>query len=651
MDPITSYAQNFEDVMLWRALGDVERGFYIDIGAQSPLVDSVSLAFHVRGWRGIHVEPNASYARELREARKGDIVVEAVVTTVRGMSEFYAIPGTGLSTAVHDIAAGHEDAGFDAQRDCVPAVTLDDVFEMAGDIEVHWLKVDVEGSEREVLQGWSSSQRPWVVVIESVHPLNREPTHGDWEYLLLERGYACVYADGLNRFYLHDSRDELRPRFTSPPNVFDGFKLSGTSTAPFVDLKQQVEDAEDGAEASESVGVHDGELRRDLFHVRALLRAREEAFERLIKQYDSTHHQYEHFEWLSRHRGQAAEAAEARAHVSELRLAEATAELREKNIALASAGDELRELLGLSEKVEGLERAVRDAERIATDAMSALKREYAERLARLEAAAFESSRAATKAIETMASQHADAMSALKREYLDRLARLEAAVLESNRWATDAIKSMAGEHAERLAAQELRLDRLQRQLQDSHLLSFEATRNSRQMATEQADLLMRLFRAEEQLAILRVEKEKGVETLQAERAFLAEMARDVQRLEEETQTLRQREQMLLQSRSWRVTAPVRVVTSLLRGNVRELTAAAARRLASLDPYSPIRRVLRWLLPQGSRLGDLSRRLLSPARQQPPVNVRDVLPVASSEGGELGRLLSASGVSSAIPRIRA
>jgi hypothetical protein len=40
-----SYAQNFEDVMLWRAFRDVEQGFYVDLGAQDPLVDSVSLAF------------------------------------------------------------------------------------------------------------------------------------------------------------------------------------------------------------------------------------------------------------------------------------------------------------------------------------------------------------------------------------------------------------------------------------------------------------------------------------------------------------------------------------------------------------------------------------------------------------------------------
>ena len=36
MTQFVSYAQNFEDVMLRRALRDVEQGFYIDVGANDP---------------------------------------------------------------------------------------------------------------------------------------------------------------------------------------------------------------------------------------------------------------------------------------------------------------------------------------------------------------------------------------------------------------------------------------------------------------------------------------------------------------------------------------------------------------------------------------------------------------------------------------
>src|SRR5262245_34491258 len=68
-----SYAQNLEDVMLWRALHHVDAGFYIDVGAWSPDVDSVTRAFSERGWRGINVEPSPHYFNQLVERRPADI--------------------------------------------------------------------------------------------------------------------------------------------------------------------------------------------------------------------------------------------------------------------------------------------------------------------------------------------------------------------------------------------------------------------------------------------------------------------------------------------------------------------------------------------------------------------------------------------------
>jgi hypothetical protein len=41
--------------MLWRALQQVESGFYIDVGANDPVVDSVTQAFYQRGWERIVV--------------------------------------------------------------------------------------------------------------------------------------------------------------------------------------------------------------------------------------------------------------------------------------------------------------------------------------------------------------------------------------------------------------------------------------------------------------------------------------------------------------------------------------------------------------------------------------------------------------------
>jgi len=234
MTRMISYAQNFEDVMLMRALGHIEQGFYIDIGANDPVVDSVSLAFHQSGWHGIHVEPMADYAELLRQQRPGDKVIQAVVSTDTTPIPFYEILGEGISTADPLIAQQHRERGFQVNEIEIPTTTLSTIFDDCDEAEIHWLKIDVEGFEKQVIASWAPSERrPWVVVVESTLPLSQIPSHRRWQSALLKLGYRLVYFDGLNRFYLSEQHPELKKHFATPPNVFDDFSLNGTANAPF----------------------------------------------------------------------------------------------------------------------------------------------------------------------------------------------------------------------------------------------------------------------------------------------------------------------------------------------------------------------------------------------------------------------------------
>jgi FkbM family methyltransferase len=226
-----SYAQNFEDVMLWRALGHVENGFYIDLGAQDPIVDSVSLAFYERGWRGIHVEPTPSYAQMLRVQRPGDMVIEAAVGNTGDMLAFFEIPDTGVSTADPQIAEQHRARGLQIREITVPCVRLSSIFKTCGKQEIHWMKVDIEGFEWSALKSWgNASARPWIVVVESTLPMTQIESYQRWEPLLLKRGYTPVYFDGLNRYYVSQEKAELKQAFSAPPNVFDNFSVNGTAS-------------------------------------------------------------------------------------------------------------------------------------------------------------------------------------------------------------------------------------------------------------------------------------------------------------------------------------------------------------------------------------------------------------------------------------
>lgn len=214
--------------MLWRALGHVKNGRYIDVGAQHPEIDSVSRALYERGWRGVHVEPVPEYARLLRRERPDETVLEAAVAESQGIGDLNVLPGTGLSTFSDELARAHlTEQGLRSYRAPVTSITLDQVFVAAGSDVIHWLKIDVEGSERRVISGWDATRnRPWLVLVEATLPLSRIDASHQWLPLLEARGYEQVYFDGLNRWFVRQESRDLAAAFSAPPNVFDDFILA-----------------------------------------------------------------------------------------------------------------------------------------------------------------------------------------------------------------------------------------------------------------------------------------------------------------------------------------------------------------------------------------------------------------------------------------
>ena len=172
-----SYAQNFEDVMLWRALRHVENGFYIDLGAGHPDDFSVTRAFYDRGWRGINVEPTSRIMR-LAGARPRDVNIHAAVGhRADKLTLFVVEDNKDISTLDPMIAEEHRIAGWTIGESQVPVVTLADICREHVRTDVNFLKIDVEGAERDVLLGADLERfRPWIVIVEATAP-NRSDSH------------------------------------------------------------------------------------------------------------------------------------------------------------------------------------------------------------------------------------------------------------------------------------------------------------------------------------------------------------------------------------------------------------------------------------------------------------------------------------------
>lgn len=218
-----SHAQNFEDYRLYRALKHVELGKYIDVGAWDPEYHSVSHNFYENGWRGVNIDADEVSFLKLSTKRPLDINLNKFVTSKSGMMQFLSVSKSGLSTGNKMIAEKlKNDSTLTTSIQKIQCVTLNDIFRQFENEEVHWLKIDVEGSELEVLESWGTNpSRPWIVIVEATIPGTAELGDNVWETYLLERDYIYAYFDGLNKFYVNQNQRHLISSIQSPISIFD----------------------------------------------------------------------------------------------------------------------------------------------------------------------------------------------------------------------------------------------------------------------------------------------------------------------------------------------------------------------------------------------------------------------------------------------
>jgi FkbM family methyltransferase len=228
-----SYAQNFEDVMLYRALRGVGNGFYVDVGAWHPRQDSVTKWFYQIGWSGINIEPSKKYFTLLQRKRPRDINLNIAISRLPGKVNFRSIKGSASgSSAIGE--AGDMDSPVSARASVyeVDAHPLSDVLSRyCGSRDIHFLKIDVEGHEHDVIErAGLDEHRPWIILVEAVDSEHQRPAWETWEPIILAADYRFVWFDGLNRFYLRNESIELERHFDVPPNLFDNFHIDKESS-------------------------------------------------------------------------------------------------------------------------------------------------------------------------------------------------------------------------------------------------------------------------------------------------------------------------------------------------------------------------------------------------------------------------------------
>jgi FkbM family methyltransferase len=221
-----SYAQSFEDLLLWRALREVKQGFYVDVGAQDPEADSVTRWFYGEGWSGINIEPHPHFHAKLVQARARDVNLACAAGAEPGVATLHLVGNTGLSSLDAATAQGAGTHGHAVTGALSVAVRpLREILAPFAGRDIHFLKIDAEGSERAVLQGMDFARdRPWIVLIEATVPNSPVENSHLWRDVIEAGGYRDVWFDGLNRWFVAAERAPLGALIALPPNPFDRYR-------------------------------------------------------------------------------------------------------------------------------------------------------------------------------------------------------------------------------------------------------------------------------------------------------------------------------------------------------------------------------------------------------------------------------------------
>jgi FkbM family methyltransferase len=188
------------------------KGFYVDVGANEPIIESQTYHLEKIGWHGLLLEPIPHYVALLKEQRSGKVIQYACSCPKNHNKVLKLIVAGGHSTLnSNPIALGT----ISKESINVTCRTLDSILDENNVVPgFDFISIDIEGHEMEMFKGFNLSKwKPKLVLLED-HVIN----HQKHNYMV-SNGYQVILRTGLNSWYIPQS---------------EGYKLSWASRLEFI---------------------------------------------------------------------------------------------------------------------------------------------------------------------------------------------------------------------------------------------------------------------------------------------------------------------------------------------------------------------------------------------------------------------------------
>jgi FkbM family methyltransferase len=212
-EPARYYSQFGEDKLLDRVLTD-PAAYCVDVGANDGASGSNTRRFVDKGLHAVLIEPDPrahAALQRLHQYRSTVQIINSAVGAADGETRLF-LPRTNTQlTSCRPAGAPYPDAFEDGEQITVPLEKLDTILERhAPQLPFALLSIDVEGTEYEVLQGFSVTRwAPRVVVIETHYePIgyqtaNLQQIH---EYMMAASYRPCRRTES-NTIFASNARD------------------------------------------------------------------------------------------------------------------------------------------------------------------------------------------------------------------------------------------------------------------------------------------------------------------------------------------------------------------------------------------------------------------------------------------------------------
>jgi hypothetical protein len=200
-----SFSQFGEDLIIIRFLRrlDPSKGIYVDCGCFDPIAISNTLLLHKKGYKGINIDLDRDKIDKFNYHRPEDYNVVAALSSSKNKLKLlrYAGRATNRIVDLESIKTESIIGEIPIDEEIIETCTMTEVIDASPftNYEIHYLNVDCEGHDLDVLMGLDFSRYAPKVVSVEVHS---EPSQDVIQEFLVAQGYLLVGMTDGNKIFV-----------------------------------------------------------------------------------------------------------------------------------------------------------------------------------------------------------------------------------------------------------------------------------------------------------------------------------------------------------------------------------------------------------------------------------------------------------------